>query len=1428
MLRTIVLSSALLVVAGCAEERAPINRVQPNAIPKQFFVGESLEDRDDDPEFYMRNTVVDVSAGAGSDGLFTSSDAQPVSRVRFEITEDLLVARLTYELVDNTDGKGARRTPDGQIVAAFTIQSHFDIQRDYNSVTGEDTNVIVENTSDNAWYDRKFIRVDWSKNLVTDAYNLDTLSQLGIYYGVVWDPVSYYVNDPADEDHPRFDLKNGYFDITHKALASPVVIEDPYWGNFPACWLIGDFPTTNCNPSEVTLRQAFMKVTDTDYEPLAIDGAMMDMFGYFTMDRFGYDRRYGVVDDQWRRFATRWNLYEKSHAEPAITCATEETTPVGASPNRDDDANGTEDECEEVGRGSKCDATVGLCTLPLRDRVVRTIPWHINVDFPMDLYDGTAEALEAWNQAMRVAIVAGRLAECRRTGASGCEAEMGWPDRWSDDFVPPVGSSAPNEVPDVFVLCHNPVDPELGDVEACGEAGTAPRLGDLRFNQMTIVDDVELMAPWGIMMDAEDPLTGEKIAGSVNQWAFVLDRSASNLVDMLALLNGEISADEFLTGENVSSWVEANGKGGPSAKPKALGAADLESRHAAYHNDVMAPYFADMPKGKPGLPPKGKHALRYEALVESGRLGPGNAALSARLGVLKNTNVETMMATPEMVQAVGADPTAPPSPEAIKRASPFGRANPTIRKAERRTERASLADRHSCRREAPEADYLIGMARLAQELFPSPDPSDAEAVLAHRQEVYDWARRETSKGVMAHEIGHSMGLRHNFAATFDSLNYDKRYWQLRTQNGDVTDDCAAGETDGKACIGPRYKDPLTDAEVEGNITRYSTTSVMDYPGDQNQDMTIAGTYDKAALRFGYGGVVDVWAEEGVSVDGSGSGQAKAYELTAFTVSPGIFGVMYFPPVDVFEPYVFRHYSTYQREFGLLGECAASDDEGAVLGQACNGAPMDVVDYRDMRDFATDPDYEAFSWANQPRAVDPEGRVRRGYMFSSDEYADSGNVPSFSNDSGADAYEQIRFLESSYENRYIFDNFRRNRVQFNSWEVTGRVQGRYLDNLQMITKAFFFGAVLDGDPENPTEEFLADGAYGPLAIGSTFAFDLFSRMLTRPDPGYFCPAEVCGVQPASLPDAPVFVADTAPLPDLFIYDFSVGLGDGRYLHNDYDYSQGYFWGDYQSQVGSYYDKVWALYYLGEAFDSFISNSKEDFVDSRYKNVNFATVYPDQMRRLFANLMTGDYVTYAPWVTPPADPEDTPAVTLEYPRWFEKDSVGDRPADSLLVDPNYGWNTQMNAMVWGTMFFPTNWSNQWIHDARIAIPVENYGWPEAQTFRFTDPRTGIVYSAHADGTEEVLGRTVQRGTGARILEWANHLLTLVYEVERDVDGNVVLNPDGSPTLVLDADGAPVELSDALAAGVEYARFVDTVDLYRQLVLEFSQPIGELPEP
>jgi hypothetical protein len=1418
--RAFLVFFAALAAAACAEQRAPIVRVQPDGVNKTLFVG-ALDDPTDDPEFFMRTTLVDAPMGA-ADGLFVSTDAQPTVRVKFEITEKLLVARLTYELIQDSDHRGARRTNDGQPVAAYAIAKHFDVRHDYNPTTGEELNVLLENDTDRPWFQRDMMRVDWSKNLITDAYDLDAVSELGIDYGIKFDPVAYYVNDPQDPNIPVFDLEHGYFDITNKVLASPEIIHDEELGDYPACFLEGRFPAENCNPSELVLRQSFMRVEDHDYEPVDYDGTRMDMFGYFTDDRYGYDRRYGVVDDKWHRFATRWNIWEKSHVDPVVSCAT-----VGHTtddPHADADNDGTEDACASVGRGSRCDEFRGECTIPYRDRHIKTIVWHTNPGFQDDLFEGAARALDAWSEAIRVAVVAARLAECRRTHEESCEQAMAWPEHWSDDYSPPVGDSGPSEVPKIFVLCHNPVDPDKGDDPAiCGPEKSSPRLGDLRYNFINMVASPQINSPWGIMVDAEDPLTGEKISGSVNEWSAVLDIAASTLADLLALLNGEIQPDAFIKGHSVAEWVAANQPSGPAARGSAMSADEIASRKGAFDSRKMKA-LQGVKKRRPGIPRKLAIQERARALADR---APAirNGALLQRLRRLQGTPVEARLASPEMVQAAGYNPNGALSEEIIHRASPLGRLNPAFRKQLTKKRMLSRAVKHSCRLGQDVApDNLLGLARAAKERFPSPDPNDKEAVLAHRRDVWNWARQQYSASVLAHELGHSMGLRHNFAGSFDAINYHPQYWQLRTHNGEVTRDCPDGNTDGASCVGPRWRDPITEEEIEGNIGRFAMTSVMDYPGDQNHDMQLLGKYDRAAMRFGYGNLADVWSAPDVSVDGSGQGKIEAYLETGFASPPGLFGVFDFPTPNPDEGTRPIHYSQYQNQFHLLEGCEPSSAPDAVLGTKCKEHDLDVVDYRDLTDFAPDPRYAIYDWAITKRAVDKDGRVRRGYLFSSDEFADTGNVPSYSYDAGADAYEQVRFLESAYENRYIVDAFRRNRVEFNSFDVLERMQGHYLDNAQSIAKTFAFAAVLEGDPSEPSADLLKDGTYGPLGMAASVAFDMFARMLTRPEPGFYCDPDnsSCPVYNPTGVDESIYGTDTAPLPGEQ-YAFAISLGDGRYVHNDFDYSQGYWWSDYQTQVGAYYEKVYATYYLAEAFDDFVSNSKEDFTDGRYKNLNFASIYPDQMRRLYGALLSGDLATYSPWV----DTVSSGGLgsKLVYPTWHAETMSAAPRAGAKLVNPNWGWNEQLYAMVFGAIFFPTDWSNAWINEARIAVlGRDQVDWPASETFAFYNPLSGMTYRAHSSGTETVMGKKREISIGARMLEWANHLVYIAYRVRLDDNGDPVLNPDGTPKLILDAEGHPQLDPETVGSDVALQQYVENIDLFRQLTSEYLREIDD----
>src|SRR5262249_45044995 len=152
---------------------------------------------------------------------------------------------------------------------------------------------------------------------------------------------------------------------------------------------------------------------DNDYEPEDWDGLRFQAYGAFTTDRFGYARNYGMSDDKWHRFIDRYNIWDRSHyygpdGQP-VKCYTVETTPAGSDPHPDgnstpdcyiDDkgaalagvvnkADGTDDECAKVGRGSRCDTFSQKCTLPYRDRTAKQVQWYYTQGSNPEFFDGT-------------------------------------------------------------------------------------------------------------------------------------------------------------------------------------------------------------------------------------------------------------------------------------------------------------------------------------------------------------------------------------------------------------------------------------------------------------------------------------------------------------------------------------------------------------------------------------------------------------------------------------------------------------------------------------------------------------------------------------------------------------------------------------------------------------------------------------------------------------------------------------------------------------------------------------------------------------------------------------------------------------------------------------------------------------------------------
>jgi hypothetical protein len=1539
---------------GCAQERPPISRVQADALAKSFFVGTKLNDDSDNPEFYARGTVVDVGYGAAQDGLFTSTYAQPVSRIRWHIQQDMLIGRISYERIDGSDGKGAGTASNTGVIAyAYPITSHFDIRRDYNPTTGEESNVIVENTSDRTWDQREYMRVDWSRNMATDTYDFDTLSMMGLLGGVKYEAMAYYVNNPEDPDAPHFDANTGYFDVTNKAFAKPGLIDLPAaWGggSYPACFLDNDVfsggaPAASCDPVELTLRQSFRRVENTDYEAQDWDGYRFQAYGAFTEERKGYARNYGMSDDLWHRFIARYNIWERSHAYKDATamtgateCFTTATTPVGGDPHRDvEPKDGTEDECAAVGGGSKCDAFAQKCTLPYAQRKEKPVVWYYSNGSNPEFFDGTSWAAHEWDVAMRGAVMTARYTECVRVGGAAADCSAKYPmytgqmsdnedatqlAREVDDCRHGIAYKGQNcegvadtvgaargfsagiiaiaKMREMVVLCHSPV--EANDPTDCAPAdnrlpagltaaqcgterdkqakngdGNADilakckgtdekpvlnvRMGDLRYHQVNGIITPQTPSPWGIMTDAVDPLTGEKVQASINVWTHVNDIWSQSVIDTSRYIKGELTTANVTDGTYVRDWVNANTAGGGNSSLPGMDSDEVKKRLSSFAG-VDPKAFDEAGAKADANPTLQALSQRVKSEVQSFRADatqPGvmSQVYEARRKHALDSPMEAELMTHAMMQAGNADG-LPLTIDAIKNAvSPLRGGNPTLQRNLRTFKELALADRGACiLQEAPAPFSVTGLADVLEEKFGKFNPTDNEAAqFARAEKMRKFIAQRAQYAVIVHEMGHSIGLRHNFVSSYDAWGYRPQYWQLRTKNGSITgvnattgaEDkttyCQGATTDGTKCVGPRYYDPVTEEERSNLIWMFMQSSVMDYAGETTQDLVGIGAYDYAAAKMFYGDVTAVFADPSYNVSGPKNGRRAKGILSLMDNFGGITGIQ--PQIGdgkVIDPtkneggVMDIHYSKLQGNYELIKNCKEvttpetfkpaswnTDRDGAwhptldghivkVDGKytKCEEQQVDYVNYSQLRQPKTDgsdPKNNPAETTNTrtSAAVDPTGRVRVPYGFATDTWADLGNLSVYRHDNGADPYELFDFLITQQEVGHIFYNYRRNKTDFSIRAAANRTLQRYNEKMRdgakglslyvSIYKDFAIEAGFDFDANWAG---IIHSQFPENILASGIAFDHIARMQQRPEPGPH--QKVAGdtvfrssTDTYATPNATAFIIPNGATG----YYNNVSYG-GKPLENQLSTTHGEYDTNYTINAGDYYDKVYNPMLMAESVDNFVSASRPDFLDGRYRAVSIADLFPEGYRRWLGNNLTGDDeikgarlaadATGAPLLDKTStdtnvDAKKYPAQGIGWTSWWPvsgpescfpangsivcsryDDPNGtalnpNAPAHVAIIDPQVNWEQQKFLIAMTLQYLPENAQQYWLDNLHLWELGADSDPGFNNRIEFHDP-TGKVYIAKTFGSEMIFGKPVQKGIAARMLEWANELLFKAY--------------------------------------------------------------------
>jgi len=1470
--------------ANCAQERAPINQVQPDFLDKSELIpvqyglltaggrpgSLSAAALQREAQWYHQVTIIDKPPTTGRSGI---SSYTQVERIYWEVTEGMLIARQAYDRLrggqnDPTRPSVANNPRQTEIVAAYPITSHFDVRRSYNTTTGEENNVVVENATDRPWHQRQFMRVDWSRNLVGSFNPLS-----GITGQIPAEPTSFN-NTPDDPNRPVFDYGafNGqpralrYFDVTNRMILRPDQVFLEGLGNIQAC-LLYDRLNESCQPADVTMRVAFRRVDPSrDYQPLAMDGHRFDRFGFFEDRRAGFNPAVGGPGQaEVRHFANRHNLWMQHHGKVTdlanaagrtldhqagdVACSSDNdcvgvsatarcdtgTRTCGevyvrcAAPARGADEEETrrmaDAQCAGLGAGAACDTDVryvrndgfGLCLLPYRKRTVRPIAYHLSQNYPERIMPVTRSLALEWNRVFRHAVLEARYRECLLDTTSGATA--GSPAAcapWRDP-----NSERNRDARVTYAACHNPVwgtNPSLPgahsqadldrareagwDTEACGPQGTSARLGDLRYSMIASVNQYDANGPWGLAQITGDPSTGEVLVGRGAVWQTVTDSQAAFATDMIRILNGDVTPEEFAQGQTIIGaydYIRANG-----AREERTGAnvpltprpvhRDVASRaevetliqqsrmnhlHTVDSQQIRAEDVQRLSADLDGQPREDAF-LRNLAGLYREQLPTSGATESpaARMASLRGTSLEASLMDREMLLAANADPTAPPSPAATERSSPFRQNDVQFRALQAHYQ--GLMEQHECRFEPMAfSDEVIAVMlhRFRRNQIPA-DVRFGETWNVHAAgqsgacreqveqgncqlnyaEILRYLEQYIGYGVMLHEIGHSVGERHNFMGSADALNYDDRYWQLRVraEARNATDPSLPADQ-----LRPRFEHmadglPFYSPEEEREgVEEYGYSTVMEYKG-WNEDAHGLGRYDRAFVMHGYVDLVESFDEvqEPATALNLFEGMTGGYQ--------GALRITYEQVTGGFAPRTF-HYTDIPR----------------VVGLNARGLP-NITDENRFPVFLRETTRRAYgpNWVPDHTNVALNGRdgrpVQGGrvlvpYMFNTDGYANSiWNNQRY--DAGADMFESMRYVSQRYQDYYFTNAFSRGRANFNVNSYRGRMIGRYLDQayysmrgVAYITNIYqnLFGN------QAGWQQVLESPHFRSSALGAATIVDMFVNAIVMPNASL--------VNPGAGRHCLVTRADGTNIWDRAQGNTCVDLplGTGRDYQSQYPFGAGQYWREQIVNVGSFHDKSLSLDYLTDTFIWSPDRFLIEFQDPQRFQINLYTLYPGQTLRFFGSLLSRDHGDIGAQVRPRGVGVEPEIIRTRLPllNLPQGTGVGQNGRDPMLraIDPNLGFSLELQALTFLFGQLDAAFDRSARLSARLWREGDTWAVPTApgrDMVSFTSPFTNLTYTAvHIGGRTGEPGANVglsrrdeasnETGIAARMLNYANIL-------------------------------------------------------------------------
>ncbi|GEM_PF-2162745 len=785
---------AAAAAAGCAQDVGDIDRTEPNRVRKSEITEGS---------WWMHQKVVEVPGESlleGFEGLMMDTD-----KVVFVAEEHYLIAYRSYPHMPGADDQALNTFGDnnyeelygadykGAAVALYPIASHFDVIRQYDAATGEQSNVIYENTTDRPWYERDYMRVEWNKNPKANfmwSYIYEFPLNVSLSYQEVAE------NDPVKAPYFEYD-DNGtlvYFDTP-----TNYIVELPFWRWNYGGWLYD----IDAGAVEVRVVTSFAKdlnskseygfpggksvgktgtkfrgVMNTNYEPLDYPNQDMNRFGFFRTERYTYDPKLGMMDAGRIELANRHNIWERAY---------------------DDNGN----------------------LIPVNERQVRTIPYYIwdgvNEDRLMAMSE---QVIDEWNVTFKRAVHLIR-------NPNDKAVLMSYNYRRKDEPIDP-NNPAMNDLlageQDIFVACHVPVRAD-DNHEICGDEGYVPREGDMRKNFLWLVNQRQDVGLLGYCPSVVDPLTGQTFSAQAHVYTAPMNEMAQEIIQQIKFAKGELTpqgvrdndANIAMARESRERFIE-------------LSKMSDQVRAAKINNKKMT------------AEQKRRNLERTQKVAKLQKFN--YAAADAKLQQIVDSGLLRTDLDSDALRyaaiATGRNSISQLSDEMKEAASPFNRMSFTNRSMRNEIKKGLGAKGFCFKDDVAASSYDIQYSYLMDKYK---DRNDYD-------NIFYEIRADIFRATALHEMGHGFGLRHNHSGSFDSMNYFNKYWELRGKNDHNKDpNFWNGNID---TIGKMYKlYDYSDEMLRGGLLINMYSSIMDYSSGRVDDHSGLGKYDHAAILYGY-------------------------------------------------------------------------------------------------------------------------------------------------------------------------------------------------------------------------------------------------------------------------------------------------------------------------------------------------------------------------------------------------------------------------------------------------------------------------------------------------------------------------------------------------------------------------------------------------